>query len=242
MTVDRIYGVPNESGGLTRFEMILDAWGRRIVSGEFGPGQVVRLEDLEREFNASRTIIRDVVRVLEAAGIVASSRRVGITVQPASDWNHLDARLLEWQLDDPLARPERLLRLSELRYAVEPVAASLMAADASPGDRSRLVLEAEKLLQLATESSEEFMRGDIAFHARILRSSGNNLFMEFEDGFAAAIRGRHGHSLMPERPDPAAVQLHVDAAHAIFHGDQVGSAEILRRLLGEVLERFTPAS
>ena len=63
---------------------VLDLLGRRIASGEIPEGTVLTLAGLEQEFAASRTLIREAVRVLESLGMLRSRRRVGITVQERS--------------------------------------------------------------------------------------------------------------------------------------------------------------
>ncbi|WP_286795007.1 FadR/GntR family transcriptional regulator, partial [Microbacterium sp. UBA3394] len=62
---------------------VLDDLGVRIAAGELTSGQVLTAAGLEDEYGVSRTVIREAVRVLEAMGMVASRRRVGVTVQPA---------------------------------------------------------------------------------------------------------------------------------------------------------------
>ena len=61
---------------------VLDSLGRAIVTGEMTPGQSLTLEAIQSRYGVSRTLARDCVHALESVGIVASRRRVGITVQP----------------------------------------------------------------------------------------------------------------------------------------------------------------
>ena len=74
-----------ERGGL--HARVLAELGPAIASGECPPGTVLRIDELERRYGVSRTVVREVVRVLEAMHLVASRRRVGITVRPAEEWN-----------------------------------------------------------------------------------------------------------------------------------------------------------
>ena len=69
--------------------------------------------------------------MLESMGMVASRRRVGVTVQPRESWHVFDPRLIRWRLDGA-DRSEQLLSLSELRMGFEPVAAALAAERATP--------------------------------------------------------------------------------------------------------------
>ncbi len=105
---------------------VLDALGLRIASGRLAPGEVRTLADLEAEYGVSRTVVREAVRVLEALGMLASRRRVGLTVTPVTSWSALDTRLIGWQLASP-QRDHQIVVVNELRSAVEPIAARLAA-------------------------------------------------------------------------------------------------------------------
>ena len=70
---------------------LVEVLGRRIAGGELTPATPTTVAALEAEFGASRTVVREAVRVLEAHGLLASRRRVGLTVRPRRDWDNLDA-------------------------------------------------------------------------------------------------------------------------------------------------------
>ena len=59
-----------------------DLGARRPHRGRRDRAQILlTLAQLERAYDASRTVVREAVRVLESIGVVVSRRRVGITVQ-----------------------------------------------------------------------------------------------------------------------------------------------------------------
>ena len=68
------------------------------MSGRLAPGQVLDLDGVSAEHGVSRSVAREAIRVLESMGMVASRRRVGITIQPAVQWNMFDPRLIRWRL------------------------------------------------------------------------------------------------------------------------------------------------
>jgi len=78
---------------------LLDALGTGIVSGRLPAGHVLTLDSLSAEHKVSRSVAREVIRVLESMGLVASRRRVGITIQPAAGWNVFDPMVIRWRLD-----------------------------------------------------------------------------------------------------------------------------------------------
>lgn len=115
-----------------------------IVAGTLPAGTTFTLNDLEKRFNVSRTVAREAMRALEQLGLVVSSRRVGITVRQRSEWSALSQPVITWRLACESEARDQLRTLTELRSAVEPVAARLAARHALHTERSRL-------LQLATD-------------------------------------------------------------------------------------------
>ncbi|HWV48293.1 MAG TPA: GntR family transcriptional regulator, partial [Microbacterium sp.] len=89
---------------------LLDDLGRRIAAGELADGEVLTLARLEADYGASRTLVREAVRVLESRGMLSSRRRVGITVQPRARWDEFDPKIIQWTL----AGPERQQHLEAL--------------------------------------------------------------------------------------------------------------------------------
>ena len=113
---------------------VLDSLGREIVSGRVRPGESITLEEVQERYGVSRTLARDCVRTLESVRLVESRRRVGIVVLPREDWAALAPEVIRWQLDvDP--RGPKLGALTELRAAVEPVAAASAARRATEEQR-----------------------------------------------------------------------------------------------------------
>ncbi|HTN55972.1 MAG TPA: FCD domain-containing protein [Microbacterium sp.] len=200
---------------------VLEDLGLRIAAGELSADSVLTLAELEQHYRISRTVIREAVRVLEAMGMLASRRRVGITVQPVEGWSALDARLIRWQLQGP-GREQQIAVVTELRCAVEPVAARLSALRASDVQRAELLRLASLLERLGGEGrgdSEDYLSADVAFHDLILDSSGNLMLAANKPAIAAIITGRSRAGLTPSTPDAESLGNHVQTAYAIARGD-----------------------
>lgn len=106
----------NADGGEYRqlHETVLDRLGSDIVAGVVAPGTRISADDVVTQYSVSRTVVREVVRVLESLGLLAVRRRVGITVLGEEHWNSLDPSVIRWKLAGP-QRFEQLSSLSELR-------------------------------------------------------------------------------------------------------------------------------
>ncbi|GAB7031453.1 FadR/GntR family transcriptional regulator [Streptomyces sp. NPDC021749] len=216
----------NEGKGL--HGRVLEALGPEITAGDHPPGTVLRTDELAQRFDVSRTVIREAIRVLESMQLVASRRRVGVTVRPTEEWNVYDPRVIGWRLSGR-DRPRQLRSLTVLRSAVEPVAAGLAAQHATPAQCAALTEHA--LGMVATSRGQQldaYLVHDVAFHRVILTASGNEMFARLADVVAAVLTGRTHHHVMFTDPDPAAVTLHVQVAEAVRTGD-AGAAERLTR-------------
>lgn len=200
---------------------VTSALGARIAAGEIAPGSVLTLAQLERAYDASRTVVREAVRVLESIGVVASRRRVGITVQPREQWEANSPQLIEWNLQGPF-RQQQLEALMELRVAVEPTAAMLAASRATNAQRAELRRLADRLRALSTAgrgASDEFLQADVEFHALLLRASGNPQLEALCGPVREVLTGRSRLGMTPETPAAGTVEEHEAVAEAIAAGD-----------------------
>lgn len=211
---------------------VLDSLGPSITGGEYPPGSVLRTDELAQRFEVSRSVMREAVRVLESMHLVASRRRVGVTVLPAEEWNVYDPQVIRWRLAGA-DRPRQLRSLTVLRSAVEPVAAGLAARHATAEQCATLTEYALGMVATSRgQQLEAYLVHDIAFHRTVLNASGNEMFARLGDVVAEILTGRTQHDVMFEDPDPAAVTLHVRLAEAVREGDAV-RAEALTREIAE---------
>ncbi|MET9700259.1 FCD domain-containing protein [Streptomyces sp. NPDC006529] len=217
---------------------VLDALGLAITAGEHQPGSVLRTDEVAQEFGASRTVVREVVRVLESMALVASRRRVGVTVRPADEWNVYDPRVIRWRLAGA-DRPRQLRSLTVLRSAVEPVAAGLAAVRATPEQCAALTEAALGMVRTSRgHQLEGYLRHDVAFHRTVLDASGNEMFARLGDVVAEVLTGRTQHAVMFPDPDPAAVTLHVRVAEAVREGDAARAEALTRKITAGALEEL----
>ncbi|MEU2679426.1 FCD domain-containing protein [Streptomyces sp. NPDC007107] len=206
---------------------VLSRIGESLAAEEIRAGEVLRLEDLQDRYGVSRTVAREAVRVLESKRVVTSRPRVGITVRPMDEWNLYDPQVIRWRLASP-SRSSQLRELAELRAAVEPSAAALAAAGASPETRASLVGLAQAMAGVAEDDIQGFIAADLAFHRGLLSASGNGMFAQLSEVTEELLVARRDLPLMPDHVDADAVQRHVEVATAIAEGRQADAARCVR--------------
>jgi DNA-binding FadR family transcriptional regulator len=170
--------------------MALAKIGPDLVEGVLVPGQVLRIDGLEARYGVSRTVIREVAKVLESLQIVSSRRRVGVRVRPRREWNLFDPRIIRWRLDGP-GHTEQLRLLSELRHGIEPVAAQLAARHATPEQCGKLTGAVIGMTVTGmTGDLEAYLAHDVTFHQVLLEASGNEMFAALAPVAAEVLTGR----------------------------------------------------
>ena len=212
---------------------LLEKLGRRIAEGELTEGAVLRAEELAAQFDVSRTVVREAVRVLESMGMVTSRRRVGVTVEPRTRWNAFDPLIIRWRLAGR-DREAQLQSLSELRAGIEPTAAGLAATRATPeqcGAMTGAVMD--MAVHGRSGDLRAYLAADITFHRTLLIASGNEMLAALADVVAEVLTGRTTHGLMPTTPDPTAVRLHADVAQAVQARDDVAAHRAMTEIISE---------
>ncbi|MBE1583415.1 FadR/GntR family transcriptional regulator [Nonomuraea angiospora] len=221
---------PAEAGLHAR---VLDHLGTAICSGDVAAGSVLSIEDLVDRYQVSRSVIREVLRVLASMGLVETRRRVGIMIQPPGMWSVFDPQVIRWRLASE-GRMAQLRSITELRTAIEPHAAWLAAERVDDDEASELVGLAARMWAAGKAGDEaRFLDLDIDFHRRVLAASGNEMFAKLQLIVAEVLAGRHHYHLMPHYPDEEALRLHTDVAQAIQRRD----GERARRAMVGIMEQ-----
>ncbi|MFT9322255.1 FadR/GntR family transcriptional regulator [Bifidobacterium aquikefiri] len=210
-----------------------------IIEGRWESSQSFTLEDIQHRFDVSRTVAREVTRLLSDVGAIKVRRRKGINPQPTSMWTALNPVVIEWMLHSS-KRSEELRALTELRLAVEPIAAAKAAEHAPVEIKSRMPVLAREMRK-AGESGDldDFHAMDIEFHSLLLKYSGNDLFAALSDIVATILRGRVEIGLYPQRPEPEALAAHEEVAEGIWRSDPSVAREGMRRIVDEVDEAIS---
>ena len=226
-------------------QSVVDALSERIRQGEFHAGEKLPTESaLMAQFEVSRTVVREAISRLQAAGLVETRRGVGSFLLEASREQqvHIQTHHVLTVLD--------VMAILELRISLETEAAGLAA-----------VRRTQTQLQGLRETLDDFARSvslshrdeggavisDRAFHLQLATATGNRYFYD--------ILAQLGRSMIPRsRVDSAAlaeinragylsrVHLeHEDIFAAVQRRDPDGARAAMRIHLANSRERLRRA-
>jgi DNA-binding FadR family transcriptional regulator len=212
---------------------IVEAVGTAIASGAHSPGDQIVPESLGEDFSVSRTVIREVLKVLEAKGMVQARPRTGTRVRPSKEWNLLDPDVIRWRsIGGDSAR--QLEELLGLRGAVEPLAARQACQERTPEALAKLRSALQEMSD-ATDAKDWawFTSADVDFHRALLAASGNMIVEQLADPIEAALRVRYQLNLVPREFTRDAIESHRAIVDAIEERDE-GTAELASRRIVDV--------
>jgi GntR family transcriptional regulator, transcriptional repressor for pyruvate dehydrogenase complex len=153
-------------------QRVVDGVSERIHSGALKPGDRVPPEPgLMREFNVSRTVVREAMSRLQASGLVETRQGVGTFVLAAPAPEPLLA------IGSRNVQIRQKLAMLELRISLESEAASLAALRRQEThlQAMRAALDAFDAQRRVGGSTTEH---DFQFHVQIAAATGNEYFQE----------------------------------------------------------------
>jgi DNA-binding FadR family transcriptional regulator len=218
------------SGNFTRH--IVQSLGKSIALGEFPAGTPLKPEaELCESFDASRTVLREAVKMLTAKGMLNARPRRGTMVLPESQWNLSDPDILNWLLDRKGSLPI-ISEFAEMRLAIEPAAAGLAAKNIT--DEQRIMLEAAiERLRDADKGQDDPLDADIAFHVGVLEASNNRFFWNMRHTIEVALRFSIRITNRYKGVDRASVEEHERILQLILSGNAKASEDEMKRLILE---------
>ncbi|TDD42965.1 FadR family transcriptional regulator [Nonomuraea terrae] len=166
---------------------VVEAIGRRIVSGQEAPGSTLDLDALEITYDVSKTVVREALKVLAAKGLVDARPKRGTFVRSRSQWSLLDPDLLRWQFEEP-SGSGLLDDLYEVRIIVEPAGARLAALRRTEEEVELLAAALAAVDEQA--DAEAIIEADLAFHRQLLEASHNELLIRMEYIIEIGLRAR----------------------------------------------------
>lgn len=218
-------------GGRNLTHQVTYQLGAAIVRGEYGIHDPLPTEaELCEQFDISRSVIREAVKMLTAKGLISSRPRQGIRVQPNNRWNMFDEDVLEWTLS---SRPslELLREFTELRLGIEPEAA-ILAARKQNRERIADIEKALTRMDAAEQGQDDPLEADIAFHTAVLLASENRFFIQLRSFIQTALRVS-----IASTNQLKGVEVASEADHrAVYNAIAAGDGETARRASVALLE------
>lgn len=182
----------------TRTDQLIERFGRDIASGVWTPGAALPSEaELCERFEASRNMMREVVKVLATKRLIDAQQYRGLFVMPRESWNYLDADVLEWTLaqgDDP----QLIASLIEVRSLIEPTISRWAAERGTAVD---LVAIEEGLNSMIANRKDraQFMEADIRFHRAVVLATHNFVIGGLRDAISALQRAIFDHTFRSDK-------------------------------------------
>jgi DNA-binding FadR family transcriptional regulator len=150
---------------------LVDALGERIHDGRLSPGDKMPTESaVMQEFGVSRTVVREAISKLQAAGMVDTRHGVGsfvVSVGRGRRGFRIEPRHLA-TLDDVIA-------VLELRIGVETEAAALAARRRGPANLAVMRAALDEFTR-AVNAGRDAVSSDFRFHSEIARATQNAHF------------------------------------------------------------------
>lgn len=205
--------------------------GLRILRGDITDieTELSTETELSRHLNVSRNILRQALKVLAAKGLVEVRPKVGIHVQPRSNWNLLDPDLLTWQCE--VGADDLFIRnLCEVRLAIEPPAARLAAERAT--DEAVATLQYwYREMETRVGNRELFVDADMQFHSTIFSACHNDLLKQINATIGGALRASQ--DIVKQIPGGSAdsLPLHKEVADTISKRDGWAAFGAMERLV-----------
>jgi DNA-binding FadR family transcriptional regulator len=217
--------------------------GMRIVSGEFGPGDLLPVEsELCSEYRVSRTTVREAIKQLTGKRLIEVSPKIGTRVLPFSDWNLLDRDVLAWRLNAQF--DSKIVEdIFEMRLCFEPRASFLAARHGNDED---LQLIDRRYRELASAYASPAAQSDVRasveavleFHMAIITMSQNGMFITIGSAIKAALRVS-SEMLYRQAAKPSEdIALHDDVRSRIVSRQPEEASAAMTRLLEASRERM----
>jgi DNA-binding FadR family transcriptional regulator len=220
-------------------QLVVEQLTEHIRHGELQPGDKLPTEtEIMVEQGVSRSVVREAISRLQAAGLVETRHGIGTFVLPPPAVMGIDPATVTTVRD--------VIALLELRIGLETEAAGLAAARRTEAQLAE-VRAALAALQQAARRGEDTVELDQRFHLAIAEASGNEYFRAILQHLGANIIPRARiNSARLTHADPAAYMEQVGREHeqlvdAIARGDAESARAAMRLHIGNSRERLRKA-
>ncbi|ANY19323.1 Putative L-lactate dehydrogenase operon regulatory protein [Tsuneonella dongtanensis] len=216
-------------------QRVTDEIGEAIVTGNLAQGELLPVEaDRVARYGASRSVLREAIKVLNAKGLVTAKPRRGTTVTKQSSWNVFDPDVLRWTLARNFSL-ELLTQFTEIRIAIEPHASALACDAASEEDIARIGQGFERMVE-ADRGPDDPLAADISFHLAILDASHNIFLARLKALVETALHFSIRYTGSIARDESEKLGIHEQVYRAIEARDARAARHAALKLLTDALD------
>jgi GntR family transcriptional regulator, transcriptional repressor for pyruvate dehydrogenase complex len=161
---------------------VADELSAQIRAGAFAPGDKLPTEsEIMKASGVSRTVVREAVTHLQAAGLVETRHGIGTFVLPPT--NKTGFRI------DPatLVTIREILALMELRVSLETEAAGLAAMRRTDEQLAEMQQSLDAFQSNLKHPGDDTVSPDFQFHLHIARATGNLFFSDIMNHLGTVI-------------------------------------------------------
>lgn len=217
------------------FHSIVESLRNDILKGERQPGERLPGEQvLVEEFDVSRSVVREAVRVLEAQGLVEVHHGYQGGAFVATD--ALTPLLAALQFSLQLGQLD-IDTLYEARLVVEPALARLAAQRGDPESIEMLRAKHTEIQGLAEAGGDAFV-ANLEFHALLAQAAGNRALSLLVEALFGLLETSHGRHPPSQTVINQAVADHERLVEAIASGKPQKAERAMRDHLVGLGERF----
>lgn len=216
---------------------VVDVLSGRIRDGSLAPGEKLPTEAaVMEEFGVSRTVVREAISRLQAAGLVETRHGVGTFVVGLGE--NTAFRISPEQL----GTLQDVIAVLELRIGVETESAALAAARRTP-ENLQALRNALQAFAKAVEEGRDAVGPDFQFHLEVARATHNRHFVDLMGTLGGMMIPRARlEPPGPTTPERQAYLRRVNAEHesivdAIAGGDPEAARAAMRTHLANSRER-----
>ncbi|MFN3861934.1 MAG: FadR/GntR family transcriptional regulator [Roseateles sp.] len=216
---------------------LVDALGDRIRAGELQAGDKLPTEAaIMAEFEVSRTVVREAISKLQAAGLVETRHGIGTFVIGPGDGPAFKIT------PEQFSTLQDVIAVLELRIGLETEAAGLAALRRTDANLAALRRALDALIT-AVEADQDSVAADFQFHVEIARATQNHHFADLMATLGAQIIPRARLETTPDvSAERRAYMRRVNAEHesildAIVNQDAESARAAMRTHLSNSRER-----
>ena len=199
----------------------------RIRSEQWRAGERLPAEaELAKEFDVSRSTVREAVRSLQMSGLLRSRTGAGTFVAESAPMILLTRELAEIMSD-----PNHLRDLVEARLLLEPQLAALAAEHADPAEKTALLQMVDRMEQ--EQDRFGLMTQGHAFHMALAAASHNVVLSGFYQSAARQLRSMRVLESLTLEVYRRGVEDHRQIAMAVADCDPEKAKEVMARHLAE---------